>query len=169
MPIESYPSTRAMPSFPGTNLSLIDGGTLYGAIDANISAFDPVLYTSFMWRDPPSVLLIRIGSGIRHFKMAPRKEKRKILIMKSCSIYSHCKAEDFCWNSEYSFRIFFFVNCRFLHFFFHLSRQGPEHRIPNTDVGSVADPGCLSRIRIFPSRILDPGSKRFRIRTKNCF
>ncbi len=28
---------------------------------------------------------------------------------------------------------------------------------------SVADPGCLSRIRILPSRIPDPGSKRFRI------
>jgi hypothetical protein len=28
---------------------------------------------------------------------------------------------------------------------------------------SVADPGCLSLIRIFPFRIPDPGSKRFRI------
>ncbi len=27
----------------------------------------------------------------------------------------------------------------------------------------VADPGCLSRIKIFPSRIPDPGSKRYRI------
>ncbi len=25
--------------------------------------------------------------------------------------------------------------------------------------GSVADPGCLSRIRIFPSRIPDPGTR----------
>jgi hypothetical protein len=31
---------------------------------------------------------------------------------------------------------------------------------------SVADPGCLSRIRIFPSRIPDPESKRFRIRVR---
>ncbi len=29
--------------------------------------------------------------------------------------------------------------------------------------GGVADPGFLSRIRIFPSRIPDPGSKRFQI------
>jgi hypothetical protein len=28
---------------------------------------------------------------------------------------------------------------------------------------SVADPGCLSRIRLFPSRIPDPWTKRFRI------
>ncbi len=41
---------------------------------------------------------------------------------------------------------------------------------------SVVDPGCLSRNRIFPSRIPDPGFKRFRIGTKesifdptNCF
>jgi len=33
-------------------------------------------------------------------------------------------------------------------------------------VCSVADPLCLSRIRIFPSRIPDTGSKRFRIRIK---
>jgi hypothetical protein len=32
---------------------------------------------------------------------------------------------------------------------------------------SVADPGCLSRIRIFSSRILDQGSKRFRITNQN--
>jgi hypothetical protein len=30
-------------------------------------------------------------------------------------------------------------------------------------ITSVADPKCLSRIQIFPSRISEPGSKRFRI------
>jgi hypothetical protein len=78
MPIESYPSTRAMPSFPGTNLSLIDGGTLYGTIVTKISVFDPDLYTF-----PCDGILVSVEDRdwirVKAFQNGPRKENRALV------------------------------------------------------------------------------------------
>ncbi len=51
-------------------------------------------------------------------------------------------------------------NCLFFNSKKRLKKPGP--RAVNTDIHSVADPGCLSRITdsdFYPSRIRDPGSK----------